>query len=112
MRGITITLVERIPNGEDDFGNATFSEEEVQINDVLVGEPTTDDIQNAQTSYGKVVAYVLGIPKGDEHTWTDGKVILPAPFTGTYNVLGDATAGIEANIPLRWNKKVKLERIV
>ena len=35
---------------------------------------------------------------------------LPEPFAGTYRTIGFATAGIEANIPLKWNRKVKVER--
>ena len=42
--------------------------------------------------------------------WTDTEVILPEPFAGRYRTIGYPTAGIEANIPLRWNKKVKVER--
>ena len=59
---------------------------------------------------GKKIAYTLAIPKGDENTWEDTFVTLPAPFGGTYRTIGSPTAGIEENIPLRWNKKVHLER--
>ena len=61
--------------------------------------------------YGKRVAYTLAIPKGDTHRWEDAEVALPEPFAGTYHTIGYPTAGIEANIPLRWNKKVLIERM-
>ena len=111
MKGITIKLLQKTKTGEDPFGEPVFSSNYVDVDDVLVGEPTTDDIQNTSTLYGKVASYRLAIPKGDTNVWEDTEVILPAPFEGTYQTIGYPTAGIEANIPLRWNKKVFIERI-
>lgn len=111
MQGITITLIEKTQTGANAFGEPIYKETEAQIDDVLVGEPTTEDIQNAQVLYGKTVHYTLGIPKGDAHKWEDTDVILPEPFAGRYHTIGYPTAGIEANILLRWNKKVRIERV-
>lgn len=111
MTGITVTLTKRTQAGTDPFGMPTYTDTTEDVADVLVGEPTTDDISNAITMYGKKIAYTLAIPKGDTHSWEDTFVSLPAPFEGTYHTIGYPTAGIEANIPLRWNKKVHLERI-
>lgn len=111
MTGITITLMKRTPSGTDGFGRTMYDTETVSVDDVLVGEPTTDEITNDLAMYGKKVAYTLAIPKGDANEWEDTEVVLPEPFAGTYHTIGYPTAGIEANIPLRWNKKVHLERI-
>lgn len=111
MRGITIILIEKTESGRNAFDEPIYTEAEVEVEDVLVGEPTTDEIENAQVLYGKRVNYTLGIPKGDTHIWEDTEVILPEPFAGRYRTVGYPTAGIEANIPLRWNKKVRLERV-
>lgn len=111
MRGITVTLTKKTQTGTDPFGQPIFTTTTENVSDVLVGEPSTDDITNTITMYGKKVAYTLAIPKGDTHTWEDTTVTLPAPFEGTYHTIGYPTAGIEENIPLRWNKKVHLERI-
>lgn len=110
MRGVTISLVVKTKIGTDDFNQPILAETIESVNDVLVGEPSTDDIANALTLSGAKVVYKLAIPKGDTHDWDGTKVILPEPFAGTYKTVGIATAGIEANIPLRWNKKVLLER--
>jgi hypothetical protein len=61
--------------------------------------------------YGKKIVYTLAIPEGDDHVWEDTFVTLPAPMGGRYHTIGIPTAGIEANIPLRWNKKVHLEKL-
>lgn len=111
MRGITIQLVAKTQIGTDEIGQPVYESSTVNVDDVLVGEPSTTDIENNLTMYGKKTNYTLAIPKGDSNTWEDTEVILPEPFDGTYHTIGRATAGIEENIPLRWNKKVHLERI-
>lgn len=110
MKTVSVTLIKKTPNGTDPFNQPVYTETEISVDGVLVGEPSTNDVTNAYTTYGAKLAYTLGIPKGDENDWTDTKVILPEPFTGIYHTVGIATAGIEDNIPLRWNKKVNLER--
>lgn len=111
MKGITVTLTVKSMTGADSFGKPVYSTTTTDVNDVLVGEPTTDDITNALTMYGKKIAYTLAIPKGDTNVWEDTTVTLPDPFAGTYHTIGFPTAGIEENIPLRWNKKVHLEKL-
>lgn len=110
IKGISVQLIKKTEGDPDPLGNPTYSEEKVQVDDVLVGEPSTDDITDTLQLYGKKVAYTLAIPKGDTNSWVDTEVELPAPFEGKFRTIGYPTAGIEENIPLRWNKKVKVER--
>lgn len=110
MKGITITLITKVQSGTDALNRPIYTDKEVEVDNVLVGEPSTDDINNVMSVYGKIVKYTLAVPKGDENTWVDTEVILPAPFDGKYRTIGFPTAGIEANIPLKWNKKVMIER--
>lgn len=110
IKGIAITLIVKEQVGVDDTDRPIYETSEEIIDDVLVGEPSTEDITNELNLSGKKLAYTLAIPKGDTHSWIDTEVILPAPFEGRYRTIGYPTAGIEENIPLRWNKKVKLER--
>ena len=110
IKGIRITLINRVEAGEDDTNRPIYEENEEYIDDVLVGEPSTEDISNELNLSGKRVVYTLAIPKGDNHEWVDTVVILPEPFAGKYRTVGVPVAGIEDNIPLRWNKKVRLER--
>lgn len=111
MRGTTVTLYEKKESSADPFGNAVYTETPVQVDGVLVGEPTTDDITSSTMLYGKVIRYMLGIPKGDSHTWEDSRI----EWTDAYGTLhrvrsfGVPITGIEANIPTRWHKKVRCE---
>ncbi len=111
MKGIEITLIGKTLDGKDSFNQPVYKDTQITVSDVLVGEPSSTDIENNLTIYGKRTAYTLAIPKGDTNTWEGAEVVLPLPFNGTYKVIGKPTAGIEANIPLRWNKKVHLEQI-
>lgn len=111
MHGTTVTLYEKQESSTDPFGNPVYTETPVQVDDVLVGEPTTDDITSSTMLYGKVIRYMLGIPKGDSHTWEDSRI----EWTDAYGTLhrvrsfGVPITGIEANIPTRWHKKVRCE---
>lgn len=107
MHGITITLYNRTQTGTDEFNAPIYTETAEQIENVLIGEPSTDDITDTLTLYGKRLAYTLGIPKGDTHTWTDRTVEF---FGERFRTIGEPTMGIEHLIPLSWNKKVKVER--
>ena len=110
IKGITIQLIKKTEGDPDPFGNPTYTEETVNVDDVLVGEPSTDDITDTLQLYGKKLAYTLAILKGDTNDWVDAEILLPSPFTGRYRTIGYPTAGIEENIPLKWNCKVKVER--
>lgn len=110
IHGITIQLAVKTQTGTDSLNRPIFEETMVEVEDVLVGEPSHDDVTGTIELYGKRAAYTLGIPKGDSNKWEDATVILPEPFAGKYRTIGFPIAGIEANIPLRWNKKVMVEQ--
>ena len=107
MRGTTVQLVKTIQSGTDPFGQPIVTEQLIDVPDVLVGQPTTDDITTTMQMYGKVIAYTLGIPKGDTNDWTDTDVII---WGDRYHTIGFPVTGEEGNIPLRWGKNVKVER--
>ncbi len=107
MKGTTIQLVVKTQSSLDPFGNPIETEELVNVSDVLVGSPTTDDITNSLQLYGKKIEYVLGIPKGDNHNWVDAEVII---WGERFKTFGYPTTGEQENIPLRWGQNVKVER--
>jgi hypothetical protein len=107
MKGTTIQLVVKTQTGTDAFGAPIYTEELINVDDVLVGQPTTDDITDTLQLYGKKIEYVLGIPKGDTHNWTDAEVII---WGQRFRTIGYPQTGIQENIPLRWGQNVKVER--
>ena len=92
---------------QDAFGASVYEETPEVVHNVLVGAPETADIVNEQQLYGRQLAYTLAIPKGDEHDWTNVTVEF---FGRKFRTYGAVTEGIEALIPLSWNRKVKVER--
>ena len=107
MRGITITLYNKVQTGVDAFNRPVYEDVATTVDNVLIGEPTTEDVINELNLTGKHLAYTLAIPKGDAHEWNDRKVEF---FGEVFHTYGEPTQGIEHLIPLSWNKKVKVER--
>ena len=111
IRGTTVILHETVQSGVDPFGAPIYTETETQVDNVLIGQPTTDDITESTQLYGKVIRYMLGIPKGDAHDWKDKKVSWTDAH-GTVHVMrtfGFPIMGIEENIPGPWHAKVRCE---
>lgn len=107
IKGITVKLTIRIKTGTDEFNRPVYTETSENVKNVLVGEPSAEDVINELNLSGKRLAYTLAIPKDDTHTWEDTVV----EFWGMkFRTIGIPTQGIDENIPLDWNKKVKVER--
>jgi hypothetical protein len=107
IRGIDVKLYVRTQIGTDEGDQPIYSEEPVTVHNVLVGQPSSEDIIDAHSLYGKTLAYTLGIPKGDAHQSEGGVVEF---FGQKFRVIGPVTQGIDELIPLKWNKKVQVER--
>ena len=107
MKTITIQLVKKTQIGTDSFGAPIETEELIDIPGCLVGQPTTDDITATMEMYGKHIAYVVGVPKGDDNSWVDTDVVI---WGDRYRTIGYPETGIQDNIPLKWGKNVKVER--
>ena len=107
MKGMTVQLAVKTLTGTDAFGAPIYSEELVNIDDVLVGQPSTSDVLSTLELTGKRIAYTLGIPKGDTHNWVDTDVIF---FGERFRTIGIPMTGIQENIPLRWGSNVMVER--
>lgn len=107
IRGETIILINRKEVGRDYFGAPLFAEEEISVDNVLLGSPTFEQSVAELQFSGKRIAYVLGIPKGDEHMWEDTDVIIRGRRYRTY---GPALTQTEENVPGPWNTQIKVER--
>ena len=116
MVGITVTLYERqratagTPPAPafDVFGDAVYAYGTAQsVANVLVGQPTAEEIQDSINLCGKAAEFMLGIPKGDAHAWEDSKIEF---FGQTWRAIGPVIQGIEANVPTPWHKKIRVVR--
>ena len=112
LHGITIQLLVRKQIGTDAFNAPIYQETAESVPNVLVGQPSSTEVSDAQNLTGKKIVYWLGIPKGDTHDWENVKVILPAPFSGTFRTFGYEQTGILDMIPLSWGRNIAVERYV
>lgn len=111
ITGRNIILYDKVKTGVDAFDRPIYEEVSTSVKNVLIGTPTDQEITDALNLTGKRASYVLGIPKGDEHTWTDRRIELPEDFpAGKYRVIGRVIGGQAELIPLDWNKKAMVER--
>ena len=108
-----MNLYEEVQTGVDKFGAPVYETTPVEVENVLVGEPSTDDITSSTQLFGKMIQYMLAIPKGDDHDWMDKVVSWTDAYgvTHTVKTFGFPITGIEANIPpqLPWHMKVRCE---
>lgn len=107
IRGIPVILHVKTQAGVDAFNNPVYADSTVTVDNVLVGQPTTEELTGSIELYGKKIEYMLGIPKGDTHVWEDTEVEF---FGQRFRSFGKVLQGIEANVPTRWHKKVQVAR--
>ena len=107
MIGYPVVLHVRTQTGTDEFNNPVYSETTKTVANVLIGQPSTEDITSSINLYGKKIEYMLGIPKGNTDVWEDTVVEF---FGQTFRTFGNTIQGIEENIPTPWHRKVRCER--
>lgn len=109
LKGMTVSLQVLTDTGQtDDFNRSVYTESFTDVENVLVGQPTTDDITSSTDLHGKDIAYVLGIPKGDGHIWEDREVRF---FGRRFKTFGGQITGIQSMIPLSWGSKINVEAL-
>lgn len=108
IKGITVTLYSRMKTGLDAFNAPVYTETPVEVGNVLVAPLSDEEILDTLNLTGRRARYQLGIPKGDTHVWEGCDVGF---FGERWRVIGQPTEGLDHLIPLKWNKKVKVESI-
>lgn len=107
LKGIDIILYDKIEDGKDAFGTPVYKEVPINIKNVLVAPVSADDSVDNTSLKGKRIVYEIAIPKGDSHIWKERTVEF---FGQKFDTIGVPLQGIESLVPLRWNKKIKVER--
>ena len=107
LKGITVTLHNKVLTGRDAFNAPVYTETATDVENVLVAPLSASEAQETLDLTGKKVVYQLAIPKGDDHVWENQRVTF---FGEDWRVVNFTTAGIDDLIPLQWNKKVQVER--
>jgi len=108
IKSESVVLRERTVTGKDDFGQETATFTDVTVNNVIVGSPSSEDVLSEIELTGKHIAYTLGIPKSDSHSWVNTTVVIR---NKTYRTIGIPTEIPEGSMPTwwAWGKQVKVE---
>lgn len=107
MKTETVMLHVKTKIGVDGMNNPIYDDATVEVSGVLIGQPTTEEVTSSIALYGKRLSFVLALPKGDTHDWSDTEV----EFWGRkFRTYGDVIEGIEENVPTPWHRKVMVER--
>lgn len=107
IRGMTINLLTKQQISTDAFNQPVYAYTIEEVDDVLVAQPSPEEVADELNVSGKRIEFLLGIPKGDTHDWEDQIVEF---FGHKFMTFGIPAQGIEENVPTRWHKKVKCER--
>jgi len=107
IKGMTVRLYERTQTGTDAFRAPVYTEIPVEVENVLVAPTAASDVVSDLQLYGKRAEYELSIPKGDSHIWEDRRVEF---FGRMWRTFGFSQLWQEEQVPLDWNRKVKVER--
>lgn len=111
IKGVTVTVLTPTEDGTDRFGEPVAgAPTEEQVGNVLVAPGSTSDLEATRPD-GALVALTLHFPK----TWTGDlrgcEVVLPAPWEGTYRVIGEPKPYMDANTPTSWHMPVEVEAV-
>ena len=106
IKGETVILIKKTTAGTNLIGEPIVTTEEIAVENVLIGTPSTDAAIEDLNLYGKRLAFVLGIPKGDENDWKDAEVKIRGQRFRSY---GFPLTQTEENVPGPWNTQVKVE---
>ena len=107
MKTETVLLHVKTKTGVDGMNNPVYDDATVEVRGVLIGQPTTEEVTSSIALYGKRLSFVLALPKGDTHDWTDTEVEF---WVRKFRTYGDVIEGIEENVPTPWHRKVMVER--
>ena len=108
LHGVTVKLYNRAVVTYDELNAPVYSFTCTEVDNVLPGQPSTSDIVESVDLSGKRADCVLGIPKGDTHTWADAIVeVWPGEF---YETIGWPMTGVQDLIPLQWDRNVRAAR--
>lgn len=111
LKGDTIQLYTLKGDDADEFGVPTGKYTYEDVENVLIGSPTEQEVAETVKLYGKKAVYTLAIPIGDTHDWSDrlvgfyGKIWHTIGYPIQYNE--NALSMLPKAIP--WNTKVRVE---
>ena len=107
IKGVSVTVKRPSSNADDRFGNPVVTYTDETVVNVLVSPGATTDLEAARPD-GVTVDMTLHFPKSYTQSLEGCKVVLPDPWSGTYDVIGAPSPYIDANTPTPWHMPVEV----
>ena len=109
IRGTPVTVYRKVAAAEPDrFNNVVYGLTGEDVDNVLIA-PGSTELLEASRPEGVSVSYTLHFPKTYTKSLEGCAVALPAPWGGTYSVIGDPKPYMDANTPTCWDRPVEVE---
>ena len=108
IKGVTVTVATPSSTSTDRLGNPVITYTNSTVDNVLVVPGQTSDL-DASRPAGVQVAYTLHFPKSFDGSLEGCEVTLPAPWEGTYRVIGAPGPYMDENTPTSWHMPVEVE---
>lgn len=107
IKGVTVDVLSPTDGALDRFGNKTKTYAKTSVRNVLVVPGATTDME-ASRPEGVTIDYTLHFPKTFSGSLEGCRVELPAPWAGTYDVVGAPSPYIDENTPTPWHMPVEV----
>lgn len=108
IRGIPIILYEETVTGQDDFGRDIVETVATEIPNVVIGQPSSEDVLTEVNISGKQIVYNLALPADDNHDWVNKVVEFYGHKWRTIGIPDQFMDGfMGATFP--WNKRIRVE---
>ena len=107
IRGVTVQVNRPYQSSTDRFNNVVYGMTGESIGNVLIHSGSSEDL-DASRPEGVSVEYTLRLPNTFYGSLEGCSVELPAPWSGTFDVIGDITYLIPENTPTHWNGVVEV----
>ena len=109
IKGVTVSV--KVPTSwiTDRYNNKVADEyETLTVDNVLIVPGATADLEAGRPE-GVSVAFTLHFPKTFNESLEGALVYLPAPFSGTYRVIGNPRPYMDDNTPTPWHLPAEVE---
>lgn len=106
---VAVTVVRPTAYMRDRFNNETYGDPVCEVVEGVLVAPDETSNMVASRPDGTSTVLTLHFPKTYTASLRGCSVELPAPWGGTYRVIGDPMPYMEENTPTPWNRPVRVE---
>lgn len=113
LRGVGVTVLSPTAQSTDPFGAPVAgTPSRTEVGNVMVDRPSDKDVEQTTRQFGASCDLVLHFPKSCHMALRGCGVELPAPWSGTFEVLGDPQPYDPALTPGAHDRPVHVRRVV